>query len=169
MNLNKIVVSLLFVSIYGFASEKQDGSGSVKKCPCGPIEHVFTKQIVARYAEENPWSGLVPNYDTEGLPGNVVEAVIAFGRDIRRPADKDGNPIVPRVFPATGQMVLPVYLDPNYKLKTLVLSQTEKKHSRLSSSALVAGWNSRFEILKSFVQDGVLCCGQCKPSEAGRR
>ena len=167
MKLHTIIVSLWFMTSLTFASEV-----AKKPCPsgCGSVEHVFSKSIVKRYAEQNANSGLTINNDNEDVPTNIVEAVILFGQDTQL-IDKDGNSIVPQSFKNTQYIVLPMYKSEDFILRksivsTISLDETstadqilEKlKNQYKVSKILMIKYNA---VDNSIAQDGIIICPPC--------
>ncbi len=146
-----MIVTLLLVSLNVFASEQKANSAVAEKAPCasgcGPIEHLLGKAIVRKYVKENPTSGLVANYDDEGVKPSIVKAVRKFGKSIKL-VDKDGMDIMPQPFKDTATIVLPMYLCPEFMLKKMVLS-TADINSTLSTRMLVKQWSEQFKHIKA--------------------
>lgn len=167
MKLHTIIVSLWFMTSFAFASE-------IKKeaCPsgCGPIEHIFSKNIVKKYAEQNHDSGLNINHDNEDIPTNIVQAVIAFGLQTQL-IDSDGNPIIPQPFKDTQDMVLPMYKSQDFLLRKSIVGTTSIDDTS-STSQILKIWEDQYKLSKismkkyeainsSVTQDGIVICQPC--------
>ena len=167
MKLHTIIINLWFITSLAFASE-------IKKeaCPsgCGPIEHVFSKYIVKKYAEENHNSGLSINHDNEDIPTHIIQAVIAFGLQTQL-IDSDGNPITPQPFKDTQDMVLPMYKSQDFLLRKSIVGTTPLDDTS-STSHILKTWENQYKLSKtsmkkyesvniSVSQDGIVICSPC--------
>ncbi|MDP3788456.1 MAG: hypothetical protein Q8Q60_04055 [Candidatus Chromulinivorax sp.] len=151
MKSNSIILSLLLIVEGLFASEVNKAL-----CPCGPIEHLLGKSIVRKYVKDHSNSGLIANDDNEGVPANIVSAIEQFGQTINL-VDADGNVIMPREFQNTGKMVLPMYLCPEFKDKSKVLSYFNVEN-RTNSAILFKQFMNLYQLNK-LCPDGI--CGEC--------
>ena len=167
MKLHTIIVSLWFMTSLTFASETKKDA-----CPsgCGPVEHVFSKSIVKRYAEQNPNSGLVYNDDTENVPTNIITAAITFGLHATL-TDDTGNPIIPQPFSDGQGMFLPLFKSKDIQLRKSIVATTEMDDSS-SSEQILERWEYQYNLSKtsttkynimniSVTENGIVICPAC--------
>jgi len=167
MKTHIITISLYFFCNFIIASEIV-----TKACPsgCGSIEHVFSKSIVKKYAEQNPNSGLIINNDYEEVPKNIIEAVIAFGQDTLL-LDKTGQIIIPQPFKDTNNMVLPMYQSDDFNLRKSIVATIALDDTSIPSEILQRCQNqykvsknaiSQYAtIQKNVIEDGIIICQPC--------
>ena len=166
MKLQTFFIPLLLLTNFSIASD-------IKKeaCPsgCGPIEHVFSKNIIKRYAEQNPSSGLPINIDNENVPTNIIDAAINFGL----------NTILTGIVPVKrkdGQgTFLPLYTSKDFQLRKSIVAMTAI-NDKSTSSGILAKWEKQYNLSKILMQkyaiknisvtdDGIIICPPCSLKE----
>ena len=116
MKLHAIILSLWLVSNVTFASEI-----AKVPCPCGPVEHIFGKNIAKNYAEQHVNSGLIINDDNEGVPTNIIEALIPFGLKTQL-IDKTGDAIEAQPIKDSQDRYLPMYQSDDFNLRKSIVA-----------------------------------------------
>jgi len=167
MKLYTIIISLYFMNNFIFTSDT-----TTETCPsgCGRVEHIFSKSIANKYAEQHFNSGLTINNDNEGVPTNIVDAVMRFGHNIQL-IDKNGNPIIPQPFKDTQNIVLPMYKSNDFNLRKSIVA-TIAMNNTSTSDEILQELNNQYKlsttiiqkhtaINNSITQDGVVLCAPC--------
>jgi len=151
MKLNKTTLIFLLVSsitLIGIAivtTYNNNIKSTVKKCECGPTEHWFYKSCVKNYNKQFSDTNLQEDNDTEGLPENVLQAIELFASDIQF-IDENSLPLKLELN-KMGNMYLPLFKNPNFKLYKQVLRNVDVTTS-LTAQELYRQWIIQFNILK---------------------
>lgn len=117
----------------------------VKKCSCGPVEHVFYKLCVKRYNKLFPMACLLENNDLEGLSENIVKAIEMFVESMTF-LDNNNNQICPELN-AKGNLYLPLIKNSDYVLSKKILSQVDLAID-LSAEELCQRWLAQLHDMK---------------------
>lgn len=106
-------------------------------CHCGPTEHWFYKACVKNYNKQFSDACLPENYDTEGLPANILQAIEMLALDMQFVA-QDGTAIVPTLS-AKGNVILSMSKNPDYVICKQILHNLDTT-TTLPAEQLYQAW-----------------------------
>ena len=118
----------------------------VHTCSCGPTEHWFHKACVKNYNKQFLQAGLSENFDTEGLPANILQAIEMLAQDISF-VTQDGMAIAPELN-AKSKLVLKMGKNQDYVLCKQILKQVDLQ-TTLTAEELYQQWSDALLAMKS--------------------
>ncbi|MGZ6250727.1 MAG: hypothetical protein ACXWL2_01750 [Candidatus Chromulinivorax sp.] len=147
MKLLKLSIVFLITSLVNqaYSHDHQAATLEVKQashCSCGPIEHWMYKAAVIVYTEKFANEDLAANYDAEGLPENIVQAVMMLAQTLEF-VDEQEQLIIPALN-KKGNWHLPMSKDARYMLCKRII-KTVDMQTTLSAQELYDLWMDQLE------------------------